>query len=294
MASSLDRTSIYAALKARHTYGTTGNRCLLDVRLQTGDGRSAMMGDIIKAGDVVPRLLVRTTGTAPVESVEVRNGMDVLKTVRSYSRADLGRRIKVVWSGAEVRGRARKVDWAGSLTVKGNTIRSVQPINFWNADKPLRHVSRTRAEWESITTGGIAGCILELTKPAVGEIVIETQQGKMTCKLGAIGLTRKVRRFGGVRKQLEVYRLPDRLENDELAFELPIKRLREGDNPIYVRMLQEDGHMAWSSPIYLSVKGVLSKSRSLDYARDDKSSDPNCLTKCHAELVEASRRRRKS
>jgi hypothetical protein len=29
-------------------------------------------------------------------------------------------------------------------------------------------------------------------------------------------------------------------------------RLRAGaDNPLYVRLTQEDGHQAWSSPIYL-------------------------------------------
>ena len=27
--------------------------------------------------------------------------------------------------------------------------------------------------------------------------------------------------------------------------------LHSGDNPILIRVVQEDGHMAWSSPVYL-------------------------------------------
>ena len=32
------------------------------------------------------------------------------------------------------------------------------------------------------------------------------------------------------------------------------KQLGNGDNPIYICVVQEDGHMAWSSPIYLVTK----------------------------------------
>ena len=30
-----------------------------------------------------------------------------------------------------------------------------------------------------------------------------------------------------------------------------LDKLHTGDNPIYVRMIQEDGHLAWTSPVYL-------------------------------------------
>jgi hypothetical protein len=32
---------------------------------------------------------------------------------------------------------------------------------------------------------------------------------------------------------------------------MPLTDLHEGLNPIYIQMIQEDGHMAWSSPIYI-------------------------------------------
>jgi hypothetical protein len=32
---------------------------------------------------------------------------------------------------------------------------------------------------------------------------------------------------------------------------LDLETLHKRDNPIYIRVTQEDGHMAWTSPVYL-------------------------------------------
>ena len=66
-----------------------------------------------------------------------------------------------------------------------------------------------------------------------------------------MGLDPRVWECGGLGKKIEVYRLPDRQRPREYSFTLPLTDLREGDNPIYIRMTQEDGHMAWTSPVYL-------------------------------------------
>ncbi|MDY7011438.1 MAG: DUF3604 domain-containing protein [Planctomycetota bacterium] len=247
----LDRNSVYAAMKARHFYATTGNRPLLDVTVTNAYGQEAIMGDVIKAGDGKCVLRVRVAGTAPIESVEVRNGSDVLRTMRPFAKEDLGRRIKVIWSGAEVKGRYRNATWDGSLTVKGNRILQFTPINFWN---PLRRVRRTgpaSLAWESVTTGGLAGVILSLEKPSAGTLIIETVQRKASCPIRTISLTAKTWRAGGLNKQIQTYRLPHPSGPREFEFEMPLRRLKKADNPIYVCVRQEDGHMAWSSPIYL-------------------------------------------
>jgi hypothetical protein len=36
-----------------------------------------------------------------------------------------------------------------------------------------------------------------------------------------------------------------------MRFEQPVRLRPGGDNPLYVRLTQEDGHQAWSSPIYV-------------------------------------------
>jgi len=30
-----------------------------------------------------------------------------------------------------------------------------------------------------------------------------------------------------------------------------LENLKPGDNPIYMHVIQEDGHMAWTSPVYV-------------------------------------------
>lgn len=251
LARSLTREHIYAALKARHFYATTGHRCLLDVRLDTGRGQPAMMGDVVTAGNPTPRLHIRVAGTAPIERVDIRNGCRTIATLRPFDRADLGRRIKLLWSGAECRGRARMVDWSGALRVKNNTVRRVIPIQFWNPARWVAQRGPRRVEWQSVTTGGAAGCILELEHPYRGRLLITTRQGRATFPIKRIGLNPLARSFGGLEKQIAVHRLPDQLRQRDFDDVLPVEKLQRGDNPIYIRVTQVDGHQAWSSPIFL-------------------------------------------
>jgi hypothetical protein len=251
IAEQLDRQHIFNALKARHFYATTGNRSLVEVTLETDDGRRGVMGGVIENGRATPLLSIRVVGTTPVESVEVRNGLETLETLRPYGEDHFGSRIKLIWGGAMVRGRGRNVSWDGALRVKDNTILGVQPINFWNADQPLESVGGDRLVWTSMTTGGIAGMILTLEKPDAGSLEVETLQKNVNCAVGSVGMEPKIWQCGGVQKRIEISRLPGRQSSCEYSFTLPVNGLRPGDNPIYIRMTQEDGHMAWTSPIYL-------------------------------------------
>ena len=252
LADKLDRESIVAALRARHFYATTGNRCLLDVTVSLADGRRAIMGDVVEAGTRAPHLQVRYVGTAPIESATVRNGLRDLATLRPYGEGALGNRIKLVWTGAEVRGRARMATWDGSLRVRGNRILDVTPINFWNANHQPERKGTDKVGWRSVTTGGVTGVILNLKERDGGSIEIETAQGNASWDISSIGLEPMISEYGGLGKKLEVYRLAEQGETTEFSFTLPLDALHDGDNPIYVRLVQEDGHMAWSSPIYVT------------------------------------------
>ena len=138
----------------------------------------------------------------------------------------------------------------GSLAVRGTALLGVTPINFWSADRQPK-VAGDVVTWKSVTTGGVAGLILTLGESDGGSLDLTTAQRQVTCSLDQIGLEPKVWDCGGLRKRIDVYRLPDRPTSRGVALRLPLEDLREGDNPIYVKVVQEDGHMAWSSPIYL-------------------------------------------
>lgn len=72
----------------------------------------------------------------------------------------------------------------------------------------------------------------------------------MTVK--SLGLQPRRYACGGVEKEIRLYRLPEQQKSMEYDFQLPLTRLHYGDNPIYIRVEQEDGHIAWSSPVYLT------------------------------------------
>ncbi len=224
----------------------------IDLTVTAADGREAIMGDVMAAGDGRAVLGVRVAGSAPVESVEVRNGSEVVKTLRPYGRDDLTGRIKILWSGAEVRGRGRMSVWDGGLRLIGNRIESFEPINLLNPDQQPRLIGRSTLEWTSRTTGGVAGVIVTLARPSAGSIELRTAQRDVRCAIKSIGIRPRVWRCGGLGKQLQMYRLGGVDSSKEFAFDLPLADLRAGDNPIYIRVMFADGNMAWTSPVYLT------------------------------------------
>jgi hypothetical protein len=250
LAESLDREAVYSALKARHFYATTGNRSLVDLCVEIEGSHLAQMGDVVVVGAGAPVLRAQFYGTAGVEYVEVYNGLCKIAVLRSGTQAELSRRIKLLWEGAEIRGRGRMTAWDGSLEVKENQIAGYTPVNFWNPDHPVRQPGSRQLEWLSSTTGGAAGIDFTLQSPDAGELSVSTVQGNFSLPIRAIGLEPRTWDYGGIKKKVSLYRLPEFLPPTS-SIELSLEDLHPGDNPIYLRIVQEDGHLAWTSPVTL-------------------------------------------
>ena len=78
-----------------------------------------MMGDIIRPGTRAD------AAAAPKSSAPRRSSASTCCTARAsprpfrpYAAADLGRRVRVLWQGAEYRGRGRETHWQGKLTIE--------------------------------------------------------------------------------------------------------------------------------------------------------------------------------
>ena len=266
----LTRDALFEALRARRHYGTTGTRLYLDVRgsfAQDVTGfsddpllgpakehktRDAMMGDIIRPGSVPMLLKAEAIGTAPVERIDMLHGTQVVKTVRPYAAADLGRRVRVLWQGAEYRGRGRETMWQGKLTLTGNRIARHAAVNFLNPERQVRELAAgSSLVWSSVTTGNMAGVDLWLDEASRGMLAIETNVVSGTVDLSS--LADQVVTFvgGGLGRKLSVYRLPEADWSRHVSLEHTVAFPGGADLPVYVRVTQADGHQAWSSPIYL-------------------------------------------
>jgi hypothetical protein len=266
----LTREALFRALRGRRHYGTTGTRLFLDLRgtfaqpvttfeedPAVASGREftvqeAGMGDIVRPGAVPMRLSVEVVGTAPIERVDVLHGTQVVRTVRAYSAADLGRRVRLLWEGAEFRGRGRETMWRGKLTVVGNRIARFRPVNFLNPERTVEEMMPgTALAWTSVTTGNIAGIDLWLDEARSGTLVLDTNVVSGQVELASLAEGAVTFDGGGLARRLSVYRLPEENWSRRVAFDHVVTYPGGADFPVYVRITQADGHQAWSSPIYL-------------------------------------------
>ena len=269
LAESLTRSSIWNALMKRHHYGTTGARIYLDVCVSFSKpalpfqeephlGQApaekiteAIMGDIIKTTEREVTLKIELIGSAPIEKIEIRNGVELLETFRPYRESDLGHRIRVIWSGASFRGRGRAVNWDGKAQVKGNDILSATPINFFNPEKRLILKKPDSLFWQYITTGGLAGFDCLLKEPDTGTLLVETSLVTFSKPVSEISLEETIFETGGVARRMRLNRLPDNNPHTQIKISRRIPLRKSKENPLYVCVYQEDGHCAWSSPIYV-------------------------------------------
>jgi len=268
-AEELTRGGLIDALRRRHHYATTGSRLILDVRAQfdndaqlfaddpqlgptTSTGvRTAMMGDILRSQDDTMIFTVEAVASAPIERLEIRNGLEVLETWRPYDETALGRRIRVIWEGSEYRGRGRQTIWDGGCTLQGNAFDRVAPINLWNLDKKLTQTGPAVLTWEALTTGGFGGFDAWLADAQSGTLRIDTALVKCEIAVADIGLNDLVFEAGGIARRIRVFRLPDENPHRRLHLSRRIALKSSGDNAVYVCLTQEDGHLVWSSPIYV-------------------------------------------
>lgn len=267
-----DRASLFDAMRERHHYGTTGCRLDLEVTAALPQGalafrddpalpgaagrpvETAIMGDIVRlpAGKVA--LSVSVTAASPIVALELRDGIEVIETIRPAAAAPRGRRIVVAWSGAEYRGRFRQVVWDGGLTVSGNQIVGVREINFFNPDKPARR-ERESVAWTSVTTGNFCAVELTLADAEAGEISVETKVGRLQCAIRDIGPEPLEVDCGKLERKLSAWRLAD----EGTVYSIDVSRefdVSERERRLLVALTLEDGHRAWSSPLYLIPEGA--------------------------------------
>ena len=269
LAKDLTRQSIADCFRARHFYGTTGCRMILDTRARFDNDaecfaddpnlgpttsemvREAMMGDVVSSGDAQVTFTVEAVTQAPIERIEIRNALETLEVWRPFEDTDLGRRIRIIWEGSEYRGRGRQTIWDGGATLEGNTFERLAPINHYNLDKRFEQTGPGAVEWTALTTGGFGGFDAWLTDEHAGTLRIDTALVKATIPIADIGREDIVHDAGGIRRRIRVFRMPDENSHTVARLERRITLEKSVDNALYVNIVCEDGHQIWSSPIYI-------------------------------------------
>jgi hypothetical protein len=262
---------VFDALRARSTYATTGERIVLDATL---DG--AIMGSELPAGGQ-RRIECRVYGTAPIDSIEVIKNGDVAFT-RRYVEPALVRQAQVqvsFESSTEVfNGRKNprgNRPWRGSIAIEGATLRAVREP--WFAHPTTFDVSQAsgeRVDFDFTTRGRAAGLLLDLDgATAATRIVVRLDAGReiagspgvpdrpledlpateIPFELGDLAAGPRGRDFTVVRNidRISAQLVPANAALDQ-SFEWSDAGSAAPGDYYYLRVLQVDGGMAWSSP----------------------------------------------
>ena len=266
LAPDLTRDAIFECMRRRHHYGTSGSRMDVDIharfstpaKLFTRDPRhqdvtpelasQAMMGDIVHTDDKEISLDLRIAAASPIERIDISDGSAHLQTLRCYDVEDLGNRVRVLWQGAEYRGRGRNTHWHGEIAVIGASIDRMQPINQWNPERRLEMIDRSRVVFDAVTSGNFAGIDLKLDDVATLTVSTNLVSGKV--QLADLGIEDEVFDAGGLERRIRIRRLPDELDRCDLQHTVAVPVGEQ--SAVWIRVTTLDGHQAWSSPIYVS------------------------------------------
>ncbi|WP_397545700.1 DUF3604 domain-containing protein [Ruegeria marisflavi] len=274
LAKELARDGIFRAMRERHHFGTTGCRAHIDVAIHLGtqgevfpeDPRVsdlppkpatlARMGDIARTGAREVQVDIDLHAHAPIERIDVFCRDQRVETFRPYAALDLGQRIRVLWEGAEYRGRGRTTRWHGSLSTSRATIERFQAINAWNLERPVRQGDAKTIDFDTVTTGNFGGVDLWLNDTLDGELIIDTGLVQAQMRLSDIGMDDRIFDAGGLERRIRVFRLPEALDRCEMRCSTMIPVASDGqDLPIWIRTTTEDGHRIWTSPVYIIPSG---------------------------------------
>jgi len=250
LAPALTRDAVFDALRERRCYGTTGPR--IDLSFQI-DRRP--MGSVLEVdGDVIASASVRTA--APVESLALLRGREPVVVARPPAFDDLARsrRVRVRWEGARTRGRGRRVTWSGLIRTEGSRIERARTFAFDSAADGITGQTDREVQFRSHTTGDADGIDLWLDRTQGGRIAFDSPVGSCQAALDELAPERTWS-FGGIEMRVTIQRYPEEVTERELSLRVALSPPAGQRTPYLVKATQVDGHMAWSSPLYVTRQG---------------------------------------
>jgi hypothetical protein len=153
-----------------------------------------------------------------------------------------------------MRGRGRRAIWDGEITASGTAVKIIRAVPF-AFDAPLDGValqSPRRLKIRSRTTGDIDGVDLYLSDARRGALCFSSAMGRLDIDLAALGDAPISARFGGLDLRAGAMRYPESLSEREGELNREFNPPPATTTPLMIKVIQEDGQMAWASPVYAS------------------------------------------
>ncbi len=267
-AENLSRESIMEALKTRRTYGVNADRIELDFRLN-----DHWMGETIPA--VTERFIrIEVKGQDSIDRIEVLRNNEVIfrgypidhKIEASSWKQPVLCRIEFGWGPWGDLNMARICDWKFKVTMNNGRILSAKPCfqsgpfdedrrnRFTMVDERncevVSYTSRMLA-YEERATNSIILKILGSPETTLDIEAIQPAKVKMTMSLKELAQSSDAVFTGPFTSESILLHRPVFAEHYNARFELMDKHQTDQTDWYYVRVVQGNGSLAWSSPIWL-------------------------------------------
>ena len=197
-------------------------------------------------------LKLNVEGTAPIEKIEIYDGLKLIKVLKTFEKNFLKKRIRITCAGQNYRGRGRLVNWDCKAILESGKIKQFKGINFWNPNRQPKKINLNSIEWKTVTTGGSSSVDIWVTEEAfLKNLILENNFKDIKLNLKDVDKSPIQYDFGGMDIRLVIETLPEKLIECSVNEIFPIKLISNKQSRIYIKVIQEDGHQAWSSPMYI-------------------------------------------
>lgn len=248
IADELSREAIFAALRERRCYGTTGVRILVSA---TANGHP-IGADVPLAPGRPLSIAGFVDGTAPIQRVDLLRDWDILESLRPRRSLD-STRLRITWSGAASRGRRRSVRWSGRARVAANRILSAAGVGFDHPAEGIEGSDAGEVSWTSVTEGDMDGVEIELAELG-GRLEFDAGGIQLEVDLDQLGDEVLTHSFGEIERRVQFERVSD--GGPELVdFNWTIDPAEVCDAGYHLRIVQSDCNCAWTSPFYAAKVG---------------------------------------
>jgi len=250
-AEELTRESVLDALRARECFATTGERIIVEFF-----ANDQPMGSVLHISSN-PVMNVNVVGTSPLEKVEIIRDYDVIYS-ESFVKEDVFKEnsFRIIWGGARLKTRGRSTKWDGTLRITGGQFVNVEELFFLNPQEGVDYWNSNEISWKSCTSGDCAG--LEVTYgKALKNIKCYFHSEPISFNFSPELINKKkfLKYAGGVNQHVKVEKTPKyNSATQQIHFTYQDNKIKEGLNRYYIRVVQENNEMAWSSPIYINYK----------------------------------------
>ena len=261
---------IIDGLKARRCYATTGERILVQVE---ADGHGIGKEYTISSH---PTISAFVAGTAPLESVELYRGLEMVYS-HPIEVEESRNRVRILWDGTSRTTSYSGVIWEGRAKVKGASVMSIEKIRFDSPRSRVFDVVEAGFQWYSVTCGYRSGLILTLDGDEDAEIEIIVNKSVLTgptygehdqsgprkisyapseklsfsSTLGDLKSGPNRVNIGVLNRRITLSLAPHLDGPEEAEFKFTDSSPKPGINPYWLRVIQTDMEMAWVSPIFV-------------------------------------------